>query len=373
MDERSAYIILNMIQGVGPVTVRSLVDALGSVPAVLKAGRETMLRVRRVGPELAGKIIAQRDELSAEAEVEKAGRLGISIVTPADSGYPVRLKEIHDPPLALYVKGSLLPADQYSVAIVGTRKASHYGRDCAERLAYELAQAGFVIVSGLALGIDTAAHRGAIKAGGRTVAVLGGGLDSIYPAENAKLADEVSVHGAVISEFPVGRQPDKTTFAIRNRIISGLSLGTVVVEADTRSGAMITAAAALEQGRNVFAVPGRIDSVSSRGPHKLLREGARIVESSEDILDELGMLIPSSATLGRQGGQSGAFVETPVRLDPDERKIVDLLGEGPLDMDTLIRESKMEPRQVSSLLISMEMKKLVRILPGRIVELKRRT
>jgi len=365
MTDRDAYIALNMIQGIGPVTVASLVAALGSPRAILEAGRSELEAARVVGPEMAGKILEQRDKIDPAGEIEAASGLGAAIVTQCDSDYPRRLKEIHDPPLALYVKGRLSSTEP-CMAVVGTRHATHYGRDCAERLSYQLVQAGFAVTSGLALGIDTAAHKGALKAGGRTIAVIGSGLDIIYPAENKVLAGDISASGAVVSEFPLGRQPDRTTFAIRNRIVSGMSLGVIVVEAGTTSGALITARQALEQGRTVFAVPGRIDSPASRGPHQLLRGGARLVEDVEDVLEEFEFLIPQ-----RNSTQQAPREGPMPRLSPEESGLVSQLSDGAMDVDSLIRQSGLEPGKVSSLLIGLEMKKVARMLPGRQVELVR--
>ena len=204
-------------------------------------------------------------------EQEKAARLGARLVTPVDAEYPKRLLQIYDPPLALYVQGEIQSRDERGVAIVGSRRTTHYGREVAERLAMQLAQDGVTVLSGLARGIDTAAHSGALKGKGRTLAVLGGGLDCLFPPENAELAAAIARQGAVVTEYPIGREPDKTTFPVRNRIVSGISMGVVVVEADVTSGAMITARQALEQGRTVFAVPGRVDSFGSRGPHQLIK------------------------------------------------------------------------------------------------------
>ena len=382
-DDRSAYIILNMIQGIGPVTMRALAAGLGSLGGVFKATRDDLMRVRGIGTELAERIVRQREELSADAEIERASALGIRLITRADEGYPKRLLDLSDAPVVLYVMGEFKEGDEHNVAIVGTRRASTYGRECAERLAYQLAQAGFVVTSGLARGIDTAAHTGALKAGGRTLAVIGSGLNCIYPEENLDLARRIAQHGAVLSEFPLGRPPDKTSFPIRNRIVSGLSMGVVVVEADRKSGAMITASQAAEQGRVVFAVPGRIDSPGSRGPHGLIRDGARLVEGVEDILQEFENLLPSGMTGGgylkarqaKTDGDDGESAQlallTGLRFSSEETRLTDLLKDGAVDMDSLVRESGFEPRRVSSLLVELEMKKIVHVLPGRMIELRR--
>jgi len=366
MTDKEAYIALNMIQGIGPVSVAAMISALGTPQAILDASRADLMRARGVGPEISEKILTQRSAVDPVKEIEAAGRLGFSIITQVDEAYPRRLKEIHDPPLALYVMGSLDGVDHPAVAVVGTRHATHYGRDCAERLSYQLGQVGFTVVSGLALGIDTAAHKGAMKSGGKTIAVIGSSLDNIYPPENQSLAGEISRHGAVISEFPLGRKPDRTTFPIRNRIVSGLSMGTVVVEAGTTSGALITAKQALEQGRSVFAVPGRIDSPGSRGPHRLIRDGACLIEDVQDILDEFEFLIPA-----RKGATSSGGGCPRPRLSPEESRVIEILADGAMDIDSIIRQTALDPGMISSLLIGLEMKKVVRMLPGRHVELTR--
>ena len=374
MTEREAYIALNMMAGIGPVSVRSLVSAFGSAQAIWTADKSALTSVRGVGSELAQKIMDQRDRLDPVREEQDAVRRGYRVLTPLDPDYPVRLKEIHDPPLALYLWGTLEQKDRHSVAVVGSRRTTHYGLEVAERLSYQLVQAGFTVVSGLARGIDTAAHRGALKAGGRTVAVLGGGLDRIYPPENAELARAISGQGGVLSEFPIGREPDKTTFPIRNRIISGLSMGILVVEAGLDSGAIITAHQGLEQGRTVFAVPGRIDSPASRGCHDLIKHGAKLVEGVDDILEEFSLLMPRGAE--RPAGAPPSGGEPASRpapdLSEDERALVRALGEEEaLDIDSLTRMSRLKPANVSSALVGLEMKKMVRMRPGRIVELVR--
>lgn len=369
MDSRQAYIALNMMQGVGPVRVRTLVAALGSPEAILTADRAALLAVAGVGAETVAKILDQRDRIDVAREEERAATVGARLVTQVDAEYPKRLLQIYDPPMALYVQGTLQTRDEHGVAIVGSRRTSHYGMEIAERLAFQLAENGVTVVSGLARGIDTAAHRGALKGRGRTVAVLGGGLDCLFPVENTGLAGEIAGQGSVMSEYLMGRQPDKTTFPVRNRIVSGLSLGVVVVEADVTSGAMITANQAMEQGRTVFAVPGRIDSIGARGPHKLIKSGARLVESVDDVLQELETLLPKAPA--RPPAESGAAVHGP-RFTEDENTLLALIEpEGELDVDSLIRGSGLKASVVSVLLLGLEMKRAVKMLPGQRVGLRR--
>ena len=366
MTEREAYIALNLIDQLGPVRVRALVAALGSAPAIFEAGVDDLRRAEGVGAELARKIVEQRDACDPAAEIAKAERCGARIVAFCDPDYPEPLRTIHDPPLALYIQGEYRPADRRAVALVGTRRCTHYGRAVADRLAFQLGQAGFTVVSGLARGIDVAAHEGALKGGGRTLAVLGGALDRLYPPECAPLAERIAAgRGAVISEYTMGREPDRTTFPYRNRVVSGLSMGVVVVEADTQSGAMITANQALEQGRAVFAVPGRLDSSASRGPHRLIKNGARLVEDVADIFEEFEYLIPPD----RPTRQTAAPTPMPFSFNAEETAVVEALAEGPLDVDSLARRAGLPAARLAALLIGLEMKRVVRMLPGRLAEL----
>ncbi len=365
MNAREAYIGLNMIDKLGPVRVRALVEALGEPAGVFTASYEQLIRVKGVGSDLAQGILAQRELVDPLAEEEKAAKLNARLVTYVDSDYPELLKQIHDPPLALYVQGTLEKKDKQSVAVVGTRRASHYGLSVADRLAYQLAKCGLVVVSGLARGIDTAAHQGALKGGGRTIAVLGSALDTLYPPENADLARKIAGQGAVISEYTLGREADRTTFPYRNRIISGLTMGAVIVEADTQSGAMMTADSALDQGRSVFAVPGRIDQPGSHGPHRLIKNGARLVEDIDDILQEFELLLPMDPLK-----KAAALDSLPrVQLSADEQAVLRALFEEPLDVDSLARRANLPMTKLSSMLLGLEMKRVIRMLPGRIVAL----
>ena len=232
MHDRNAYIVLNMMSMVGPVKVRAMVESLGSVGGCMEAEAEDLQRAKGVGPVLAKAIVEQRGQLDPEAEERRAGKMGIRIVTPLDDEYPRSLVSIHDPPLALYVKGTLETRDRHAVGLVGSRRSTLYGRSVADQLGYQLAKAGYTVISGLARGIDTAAHEGALKAGGRTIAVLGSSIDELYPPENRELAEAITQQGCLISEFPLGTKPGKTTFPIRNRIVSGMCMGLVVAEAD---------------------------------------------------------------------------------------------------------------------------------------------
>jgi DNA processing protein len=366
MEQRLAYIKLNMIEGLGPVSVRRLIDTLGSPKAILEADREALMEARGVGEKLALKIITQRDSIDVEGELEKAEEFGARIVTQLDDEYPAALKSIHDPPLALYIKGSFKPEDAKSIGIVGSRSTSHYGLSAADRLAYQLGQTGFAVVSGLARGTDTAAHMGALKSKGRTIAVLGGALDCLYPPENAGLAEQIATQGAVVSEYPMGRQADRMTFPYRNRIISGLSMGVLLIESAVKGGSMHTAEAAMEQGRTVFALPGRIDTPGAKGPHLLIKNGAKLVETLDDILDEYEFLIPAEE---REAPENEAAARPDVPMTDKETEIVEALWQEPKDMDTLAREVSVPSHELSGLLLGLEMKRVIRTLPGKVVEL----
>lgn len=286
MTERDAYIVLNLIDGVGPVRVRELLGLLGSARAILQARPEELQEARGIGKTLAESILRKADGIDPDEETRLAARHEAEIITRADPGYPEALTHIHDPPLALYVRGNLIDADRHAIGVVGSRHCTHYGTQSADRLCFQLAKQGYTVVSGLARGIDAAAHQGALKGRGRTLAVLGCGIDQVYPAEHKNLAEEIVRSGALVTEFPVGFKPTRQSFPQRNRIISGLAKGVLLVEAAPGSGAMMTVDAANEQGRLVFAVPGRIDNPSARGCNQLIKNGAKLVEDVDDILDE---------------------------------------------------------------------------------------
>jgi DNA processing protein len=285
--------------------------------------------------------------------------VGGTILTLGDDAYPKRLKDIYDPPALLYVKGELRREDELAVAIVGSRKTSPYGRWFTEKISQDLAGHGVTIVSGLARGIDSVAHMGALEGGGRTIAVLGCGIDVIYPSENRDLFHQIVGHGAVLSEFPMGSRPEGGHFPRRNRVISGLSIGVVIVQASAKSGSLITAKYALEQGREVFAVPGNVGAEGSRGTNQLIKEGAKLVESSADILEEV---LPQ----WRREGETAQKAEAPGHgLVGGEKILFELLGETPLHIDAVIRESKLDPGNVSSLLLNLELKGLISQWPGK--------
>jgi DNA processing protein len=362
-DALTAAVRLALIAGVGPKTHRLLLERFGSPAAVLNAAPSQLRDVPGVGPRLAAKIVAAPEEIDAEREIQLCRERGVAIVCDGDPQYPRLLREIHNPPTLLFVHGQIRPEDALAVAIVGTRHASTYGRQQAERLAGGLARAGLTIVSGLARGIDAAAHRGALQAGGRTVALLGSGVLNIYPPEHVELADQVRAQGAVISEQPPNSEPLSGSFPQRNRLISGMSLGVVVVEAAERSGALISARLAMEQGREVFAVPGRIDSRTSRGCHRLIRDGARLVESVDDVLDELGPLVEAAP---RPDGQ---VVHHPaeLQLNDQELQVLNAIESEPTSIDQVVTASGLPVHRVLSTISVLEMRSLVRRVSGNYV------
>lgn len=368
MTERDAFIALNQISGLGAITVKRMIETFGSATAIFHAGERDLLRVQGVGLERAQSFRRELDQARADGEIARAGELGVQLLTWADAGYPAVLKAIADPPLVLYVAGAVEPLAGPCIAVIGTRHPTVYGREMAQLLAFQLAGAGYVIVSGLALGIDAQAHRGALQAHGRTVGVLGGALDCLYPKENEGLAKEMAAQGgAVMCEYPFGRQPDRQTFPMRNRIVSGLVKGVVVIEAPQNSGTLITVDQALDQGRAVMALPGRADSPASVGCHRLIRNGARLVTSAEEVIEELQELLPlaSARTAPRKAAAERA-PEPPASAE--ERKLLVHVGNEPVHIDEIIRESGLPAGTVNALVVGLQIKRRVKLLPGGMVK-----
>jgi DNA processing protein len=362
MDSREAFVALNMIDHVGPVRVRQLLEHFGDAPAILSASRNQLLRVHGIGGETADAIAHWEKTVGLKEELKRIEEFGCRILIQSDSEYPELLRQIYDPPIVLYMKGSLTSRDKHSVALVGSRMTTHYGVEVARKLGYQLAYLGVTVVSGGARGIDTAAHRGALSAKGRTVAVLGTGINIVFPPENAELFARVAESGAVITQFPFNRAGDKQAFPIRNRIVAGMTLGTVVVEANLTSGALITANMAVDCGRQVFAVPGRIDSPRSKGCHELIKKGAKLCEGAEDILSEFEYLFPASNRPPDMAANPPA-----VTLSENEQKIMEVLEEArETPIDQITRASGLNSSAVSVGLLSLEMKKLVKQLPGKL-------
>lgn len=360
LEELVDAVRLSLIPGVGPRIRQALLERFGSPAAVLAAAPGQLREVPGVGPKLTQRIAAAGEEIDAEGELALCRRHGIRVLTEAHREYPRLLCEIQDPPGVLFVKGTLRPEDALAIAVVGTRHASQYGLCQAERLAGSLAQAGLTIISGLARGIDAAAHRGALNAGGRTLSVLASGVLNVYPPEHERLAAEVEAHGALLSESPPRAEPLAGTFPQRNRLISGLCLGVVIVEAADRSGALITARHAAEQGREVFAVPGRADSRTSRGCHRLIRDGAKLVETADDVLEELGPLVEATPR------DDGTLVHHPAELmlNELEQKVLAAIGAEPTSIDQVVAQSGLPVPRVLSTISVLEMRRLVRRLSG---------
>ncbi len=358
-----AAVRLALVAGVGPRIRRALIERFGSAQAVFAAAPSELREVKGVGATLLGRLLAAEREIDVDAELALCRKHRIGVLPETGEGYPRVLREIHDPPGVLFVRGELKPADALAVGIVGTRHGTQYGLRQAERLGASLARAGFTIVSGLARGIDAAAHRGALAAGGRTLAVLAGGVLNVYPPEHVSLAAEVARQGAVLSEAPPLFQPLAGGFPQRNRLISGLSLGVIVVEAAERSGALITARHAMEQGRDVFAVPGSVESRASRGCHRLLRDGATLVETADDVLEQLGPLVEAAPR------DDGPPVRHPAELQLNEleRQVLAAIGPEPTPIDHVVVESGLPVPQVLSILSVLEMRRLVRRLSGAMV------
>jgi DNA processing protein len=342
--------------------VRQLLEHFGDAPAILRASKSQLLQVRGIGEDTADAIARWEQTTHLQAELKRISEFGCRVVTQDDPEYPELLRQIYDPPVVLYVKGELNAKDKNAVAMVGSRMTTHYGIETARKLAYQLAYLGVTVVSGGARGIDTAAHQGALSGKGRTVAVLGTGVNLVTPPENVKLFEQIAANGAVVTQFPFNRPADKQTFPIRNRIVAGMTLGTVVVEANLTSGALITANFATEYGRQVFAVPGRIDSPRSKGCHDLIKKGAKLCEGAEDILSEFEYLFPPSNRLASPG-QTGVLLA--LELGENEQKVYDHLGHDELSIDDVIRNSGLPSSAVSVALLSLEMKRLVRQLPGK--------
>lgn len=352
-----AWIGLNMIPGLGSARIKKLLGHFGSPESIFGSVQDELMKVPGIGKESAGRITDFNPEKEVGKELLLAEKKKVKIITLQDEEYPPRLREIFDPPLVLYVRGALLPEDENAVAIVGTRYPSFYGKVVAEDLGKKLSERRVTVVSGMARGIDTASHRGALCGGGRTAAVLGCGVDVCYPPENARIMDSIAEKGAVVSEFPMGTPPDKGNFPRRNRIISGMSMGVIVVEAAQKSGSLITASLALEQGRDVFAVPGKVDSPKSMGTNGLIKEGAKLVHDVDDVIEEL---LPGMKFDGWEKAPEGAE-----RLSPDEDMVFSRLSSEPVHVDSLCGDINLPPSKVSSILMMLEVKGLVKQLPGK--------
>lgn len=355
MDARKYWLGFNAVKGIGPVRLRALRAAFDSLEAAWHAP-ETELSAAGLDRRTISSLLQARQTIHLDRMLEAVYAAGAAVITLDDPDYPALLRELPDAPPVLYVKGTLLDADRWAVALVGTRRATSYGREVTRQLVSSLVSAGITIVSGLALGIDAVAHKAALEAGGRTFAVLGCGIDRVYPPEHRKLAAEIASSGALISEFPLGTEPEGKNFPVRNRLISGLALGVVVVEAPLNSGALLTADQASEQGRDVFAVPGNVTSPTSAGTNRLIQNGAKLVINADDILDELN--------LTRSSVETHAQVRQIAPDSPVEAALAALLEDEPLHIDDLVERSGLSITTVSSTLALMELKGMVQRQEG---------
>jgi DNA processing protein len=349
MNHIRYYLGFNLVNGIGPARLDRLIERCGSIEAAWRAQSAELIAAGLDAKTAAALVKAQRT-LDLDAELERVERAGVRLISREDASYPMALAQIPAPPPLLYVRGQISGVDDWSVAVVGTRSPTTYGREVTRRIVGELAAAGVTVVSGLAIGVDTIAHAAALETSGRTIAVLGSGLDQVYPERNRALAEQITANGALVSEFPLGTRPTPQLFPVRNRIISGFSLGTLVVEAGEKSGALITVGFALEQGRDVFAVPGPIFSPKSAGPNQLIRDGAGLVTRGQDILEALNL---SAAAIQQE-------VQAVLPDDPTEAALMELVSYEAQHIDEIGRQSDMPITVVSSTLAILELKGLVR-------------
>jgi DNA processing protein len=358
MTPTEAYIALNMLPGIGAARLRRLLEVFQSPERILLAPASELRSVQGIGPEVSDAIANWERHVDLPAELRRIAAFGAKVIPHDAPQYPPLLREITSPPIVLYVWGDLQPRDLHSIGVVGSRRASHYGLECAKKLAYQLAYAGLTVVSGLG-GIDTAAHQGALAAQGRTIAILGSGLLKLYPSENKLLAEKIAASGAVVTEFSMEVTADAQTFPMRNRIVAGWGSGVLIVEAGFGSGALITASQAIDQGRNVYAVPGQIDRPTAAGSNRLIQQGAKLVASAADILDDLNILLPRTAAEHHPAPPARSSA-----LPPDEKRVYDSIGDTETPIDAIISRSNLPSGRVSSTLLLLEMKRLVKQLPG---------
>lgn len=358
MNATEASIVLNMLPTMGPVRLRRLIEVFGSPEKILTAPRDRLRAVDGIGAEVATQIANWESTVDLPSELQRVHASGARVITPAEPEYPRSLREIHAPPIVLYLWGEIMERDHHAMGVIGSRRTTHYGTEAAKKLSYQLAYAGLTIISGLARGIDTAAHQGALAAKGRTIAVIGSGLGHLYPPENAALAEKIrSGNGAVVSEFSMTVEPDRQTFPMRNRIISGASQGILVVEAGLNSGALITASQAVEQGRSVYAVPGHINAPSAMGSNRLIQQGAKLVMDAADILDDLQILLPEAKV------QTAAARPLP-EMSAAERSVYEAIDTSETAIDSIAAKCNLPTPTVSSTLLRLELKRLVKQLPG---------
>jgi DNA processing protein len=360
MNSTEACIALNMLPTVGPVRLRKLLEVFKEPQQILSAKRSELRKVEGIGSEVADQIASWESIVDLAAELARIRDFGATVITQESPSYPKSLREIHAPPIVLYLWGDLNERDHHAIGIIGARRTTHYGTESAKKLAYQLAYAGLTVISGLARGIDTAAHQGALAAKGRTIAVIGSGLSKLYPPENRALAEKIrDGNGAIVSEFSMEIEPDRQTFPMRNRIIAGWSHGILVVEAGLNSGALITASQAIEQGRSVYAIPGHINAPSALGSNRLIQQGAKLVMDASDILDDLQILLPET----KPSPEAAARPLPP--LSEDERRVYEAINSTETPIDQISAKCDLPSAIVSSTLLRLELKRLVKQLPGK--------
>ena len=365
MNENDALVILNAVEGIGNAYIKKLISFYGSAVKVFSLSESVLIGDGVVTPKIASNILHFPKDKFLKSEYNLISKKQVKIVTAFDSDYPLTLKDISDAPFVLYVKGNI-PKDRLALGFVGSRKASLYGINTAEKFALRLADLGITIVSGMARGIDTASHKGCLKARGITVAALGCGLSNVYPPENGKLLEAISKDGAVVSEFPMETKPLPQNFPRRNRIISGLSLGVVVVEAAQRSGALITADFALEQGKEVYAIPGKVDSPTSRGVNNLIKQGAKLVTCIEDILEDLSPQLSECLKESEESVRRSLIpVASCIELNSEEKKILGFFEKRTVQIDEIVDKLEIDVKRLAVVLFQMEMKRLIKQLPGK--------
>ncbi|MCH2213382.1 MAG: DNA-processing protein DprA [Fuerstiella sp.] len=357
-----AAIMLSRVPGLGPRLTTVLLDRFGSAGAVLQQPREILLQINGLGPAVADRIV-QSDRCDALQYLKRCSESGVDLYQSCDEQYPALLLEIIDSPALLHCRGSVLAQDQLAIGIVGSRRCTAYGIQNAGRLAGALVRAGFTVVSGLARGIDAAAHRGALAANGRTIAVLATGVESIYPPEHSELALHIADHGALVSECPLDQKPRRGLFPQRNRIISGMCQGVIIVEATRKSGALHTARHAMEQGREVFAVPGPVESLTSEGCHDLIRDGVSLIRNVDDVLDQLGPL----ATPAKTDAERTVHHPREMVLNPQESEILNAITTTGTPIDDVVRATQLDPSRVLATLTVLEMRRFIQRLPGNMV------
>jgi DNA processing protein len=363
MDNKDILIWLNNIKGLGNKTIDKLIDYFGDLQSIWNASCSKIEGIENISRPVKNEILNTRNSNHINNLRSRLEDLGVDVITIYDENYPKLLKETFDPPKILYIKGNIKKEDNISIAIVGARKATPYGKWAAEKFTYELSNLGLTIVSGMARGIDTVVHRTSLKANARTIAVLGNGINVIYPKVNRDLFTQVSSSGAIITEFPLDMQPFSRNFPQRNRIISGISLGVIVIEAKEKSGSLITASHALEQGREVFAVPGNINSVYSTGTNKLIRDGAKIIMDVDDILEEISELASLIKFSNKEKIKN-------YNLNAEEKRIIECIRDYPVPFDIIVSKTCLEVSKVSSILSVLEMEGLIKRLPGNLFTTK---